>query len=140
MKASDVTFVEDAIHRPDDPRHFMRVKPFGRRVQIRNGDTVLADTTRALRLLEAGRDLYDPVFYLPREDVHATVSLIDGKVWHCPLKGDSVFFDVLDASGKVAVSEAAWSYERTFDFAEILKDLIAFDGSKVTIVEMPDAA
>ena len=64
-----VTLATATIHNPEEPRHFMRIKPAGRRVRVLRGDQVLADSTAALRVIEAGRDLYDPVLYLPRADV-----------------------------------------------------------------------
>ena len=64
-----VTLSEHTIHNPDESRHFMRVKPAGRRVRILHGSLVVADTCRASRVIEAGKDLYDPVLCIPRPDV-----------------------------------------------------------------------
>jgi uncharacterized protein (DUF427 family) len=58
---AQVTLSRDTIHNPDDPRHYMRIKPVKGRVRILLGGRVLADSTDALRLLEAGHDVYDPV-------------------------------------------------------------------------------
>ena len=60
-----VTLSRHTIHNPGDPRHFMRIKPVKGRVRILLGETVLADSRNALRLLEAGHDVYDPVLYIP---------------------------------------------------------------------------
>ena len=134
-----VTLARDTIHNPDEPRHFMRVKPVRGRVRIRLGDRVLAESGAAVRVIEAGRDLYDPVLYLPRADVAATLSRT-GKRTFCPLKGHASYFDLMADDGAVAAPEIAWSYEETLDFAESLTDLVAFDAARVTVEEHPPPA
>lgn len=130
-----VTLSQHTIHNPDEPRHFMRVKPVEGLVRISRGGKVLAESSRAVRCLEAGKDLYDPVIYMPRDDIRATLKdSAKEKTW-CPLKGHARYFDLDDGT-----AEIAWSYEETLDFADALKDLIAFYGNKVTIEEIPAAA
>ena len=129
---SEITMSTETIHNPAEPRHFMRVKSVKGRARIRLGDTVLAESGRALRVLEVGRDVYDPVIYFPPGDVTAELRERD-KQTHCPLKGDCRYFDA-DIPG---AEEIAWSYRDTLDFAVILKDLIAFDAGRVTIEESP---
>ena len=60
--------IDGLIHNPGDPQHFMRLKPAGL-VEIWADGRRIARSERALRCLEVGRDLYDPVLYLPMEDV-----------------------------------------------------------------------
>lgn len=57
------------IHNPGNNAHFMRVKPVGATVRVSRGDALLAETKGALRVLETGRDVYDPVLYIPETDV-----------------------------------------------------------------------
>ncbi len=132
-----VTRSNHTIHNPDDARHFMRVKPAGRHVRIRHGDRLVAETLGALRVLEAGKDLHDPVLYLPRADVVAKLRPAAKARTFCPLKGYASYYDLLDENGGVAIAEAAWCYEETLDLAAELSGRIAFYGSKVTIVEAP---
>ena len=126
-----VTLVKGAIHNPSEPRHFMRVVPAGSRQVARVGDRSIADSTAAMLVKEVGRDIYDPVVYFPRADVDmAALAGID-KSTHCPLKGDTEYFDI-EVDGE-RVSEAAWSYVEMVEGAEILRELVAFDGSKVAL-------
>ena len=122
------------IENPNEPRHYARVKPVDRTVEALRGGRVLARSRRALRLLEHGRDLYDPVFYIPREDLKADFRERSEST-HCPLKGDAQYFDLLDPSGGVEVEKIAWAYPAPIKSAEILADLIAFDADKVTFRE-----
>ncbi len=136
MSHEQVTLVSQAIHNPGDARHFMRIKPVKRRVRIRLGDEVLAETTAAVRLLEAGHDLYDPAFYLPAGDVTASLRQNDHST-HCPLKGDAVYFDLLGSDGSVRQEKIAWSYPKPFGFAGELAGLVAFYPDHVTFEEAP---
>lgn len=134
-----VTLARDTIHNPDEPRHFMRIKPVRARVRVRRGGRVLAESECALRVLEAGRDLYDPVLYLPAGDVRARLAPAEKKTF-CPLKGQASYLDLKSDDGRVEAAEIAWSYRETLDIAAALKDLIAFDASQVAIEELPRAA
>lgn len=129
----DITFVKNAIHRPDEPRHFMRIKQLNKLVTAAISDFNLAESDRALKLQEAGFDLYDPVYYFPREEVNMKLLKKSDHSTHCPLKGDTEYFDIqLD---HMTLEKAAFSYVNTLDEGEELKDLIAFDQEKVQIVE-----
>ena len=133
MPHPQITLSEQTIHNPGEPRHFMRLKPVGRPVQILRGDVVLARTGAALRLLEVGRDFYDPTIYVPQADVIAGLRQTQAQT-HCPLKGDAVYFDLI-VDGAVAQPEIAWSYPDPPDFALALAGHIAFYPHLVTIIE-----
>jgi len=132
MNHAEFTLVKDAIHNPAEPRHFMKLKPVNRAVRISCGDVVLAKSTRAVKLLEVGRDLYDPVIYLPVSDLVADLAPIEGKTTHCPLKGDAAYFAICEPAAAKG-DYVAWAYPDPFDFAAVLSDLIAFDAAKVRI-------
>ena len=137
MGHAETTMVRDAIHNPAEPRHFMRVKPVERRVVIWRDGEMLAETTEAVRVLEVGKDLYDPVLYLPPADVSPRLRRGDAPSSHCPLKGDAIYFDLVDESGAVAVPTIAWSYPEPFDFSSALAGRIAFYAKLVTVEEAP---
>ena len=127
-----VPLVPGMIHRPEAPRHMMRIKPAERRVRVRLGQRTLAESTRALRLIEIGRDVADPVLYLPLEDVVATLAE-SGRSTHCPLKGDTTYFDLADGTADAI----GWSYTRPLPFAAELAGHIAFDAARVTFESAP---
>ena len=136
VTTDQVTKAKDTIHNPNDARHFMRIKPIPGMVRVKFGDEVLAESKEALRLQEVGRDFYDPIIYFPREDVTAHFMIRD-KDSHCPLKGDAIYFDLLDEDRQLIAEEVAWCYPTPFNFAKQIKDRIAFYGNKVTIEEHP---
>ena len=126
-----VTLADNTIHNPNEPRHFMAIKAIPARVKISFRGGVLAESSNAVRVVEVGKVIYDPVIYMPAADVHGALEKTD-KTTHCPLKGDASYFAV---DGE----EVAWSYEAPFAFAAGLTGLRAFWASKVTVEEVPAA-
>ena len=123
----EVSLVEGAIRNPDNPHHFLVLKPVNHLVKIFRGDELLAKTNNALRAIEIGKSVYDPVLYIPTKDVIASLTRTE-KTSHCPLKGNATYFEF---EGE----EIAWSYLRPFDFAKELRDHLAFWSSKVRVEE-----
>lgn len=127
--------MDGAIRRPDAPNHFMVLKPIRRRVVIRLPDgRKLAESVRATRLLESGKTLYDPVIYLPQQDL-ATVLTRQENTTHCPLKGDASYY--MFCSDGHFIADLAWSYDQPLEFAQDIAGLIAFYGDKVVTEEHP---
>ena len=127
--------VDGAIRRPNAPNHFMVLKPITRRIVIKLPDgTVLCDSCNAIRLLEAGKSLYDPVIYLPRADCCDGLTKQE-KTTHCPLKGDASYFSY-DHNG-YTIEDLAWSYDHPFDFSQEIAGMIAFYANKVIVEEHP---
>ena len=93
----------------------------------------IARSTRAIKLKEVGRDIYDAVIYFPREDVAMGQLERISKSTHCPLKGDTEYFDARIAGQHIA--EVAWSYDRTLAFARDIEGYIAFDSRLVQVME-----
>ncbi len=92
-----------------------------RRVVVRLGDRVIADTTAALTLREAG---YPPVQYIPRADVDMTALDRSQTQTYCPYKGDASYFSI--PAGGVRSVDAIWTYETPYDSVAAIKDHIAF--------------
>jgi len=128
-----VTFVRNAIHSPQDVRHFMDIGHPEYTVTAAVDGHEIARSNRALKLKEVGRGVYDPVMYFPREDVDLSCLEATEKTTHCPLKGDTTYFDLnMDGDRR---KDIAWSYTQTIDDAALIKDLVAFDSTCVQIVE-----
>ena len=82
-----------------------RLEPVPHRVVVRLGGRTVAETTRALRVLETH---HAPTYYLPPEDVQARLEPASGSSF-CEWKGRARYFDV-SVEGTMA-GRAAWSYE-----------------------------
>ena len=109
-------------HVQDYPRP-PALEPVQHRLRVvLNGETV-AETTRALRILETH---HAPTYYIPREDV--TSALIpEGGTTFCEWKGHAEYFDV-QAAGKTA-HRAAWCYPSPDAPFEALAGHISFYAS-----------
>lgn len=86
-----------------------------RRIRAQLGGTVLADSTRALRVLETS---HPPTYYIPPEDVRTELLVpIEGGSF-CEWKGMAAYSDaVIDGQ---RYSRVAWSYaEPTARFAKL---------------------
>jgi len=81
------------------------VRPSERRARIELGGVVIADTDRALRVLETS---HPPTLYLPLDDVAAGVLRPAAGSSLCEFKGRAAYFDV--AAGGRLVEQGAWYY------------------------------
>lgn len=90
------------------------LEPVPQRIILRLGGALVADTMRALRVLETH---HAPTYYLPLQDIQATLNPAQGSSF-CEWKGVARYFDVV--LGSAAASGAAWAYDTpTVPFAAI---------------------
>lgn len=116
----------------DSSARAIEIAPFGGRVRIRAGGTIVADSAHAMMLEESG---LPPVFYLPRGDVRMEHFSPNERTSHCPHKGDASYFN-LDA-GDGPIADAAWSYEAPYPIAVSIAGCLAFYPDKVEIETLP---
>lgn len=135
---TDVTMVKNAIHNPADARHFMRIAEPEHEITAVFAGVELARSQQALKVKEVGYDIYDAVIYFPRADVSMALLEKNSKTTHCPLKGDTEYFDLKTDSQQV--ENIAWSYNQTLDIASQLQDYIGFDARLVNVAELTAGA
>ena len=99
-----------------------RVEPLDRHVRVVLGGETIAESDRALRVLETSSP---PTVYVPREDVR-TELLIDaeGEPTVCEWKGKAHYLHA-EAGGRRA-ERAAWHYPEPKEGYEQLRDHLAF--------------
>lgn len=98
-----------------------RVEPVPQRIQVVFNGVEIADTRRAMRVLETS---HPPNYYIPPGDVLAGALRPAGGGSFCEWKGAARYFDV--AAGDSVAARAAWSYpDPTAAFAAI-RDHVAF--------------
>ena len=102
------------------------VSPDARLVRVIHQGTLVAETQRALRILETASP---PTFYLPPEDVRRDLLVRAGGASLCEWKGSARYWSLrIDGD---EVQNVAWSYEQPFpEFAQI-QSYIGFYPSKV---------
>lgn len=115
------------------PDHPITIEPNPRRVRVRLGGVVVAETTRALTLREA---TYPPVQYVPREDARMEHFARTAHATHCPYKGDAAYYTL-----KVGAEErgnAVWTYEAPFPAVAAIAGHLAFYPNRVDAIEESD--
>jgi uncharacterized protein (DUF427 family) len=112
------------------PDHPITITKGPKRVTVRFGGTVVADTRNALTLRERH---YRPVFYVPRQDAEMAHFVRSSHATYCPYKGDAAYYS-LQAGGSAA-EDAVWSYERPYPAMAKIAGYLAFYPDKVEISE-----
>ena len=96
------------------------LEPVPQRITIRLGAALVADTTRALRVLETH---HAPTYYLPPGDILATLRAVQGSSF-CEWKGVARYFDVI--AGDKTAPRAAWCYDSSTARFAALTGYVAF--------------
>lgn len=116
------------------PDHPITIEPNPKRVRVTFAGTVIADTTHALTLKEAG---YPAVFYVPRADADMSLLKPNAHTTHCPYKGNASYFSI-KAGGRSA-ENAVWSYQQPYPAVQEIKGHLAFYPDRVdSIEELPE--
>jgi uncharacterized protein (DUF427 family) len=103
-----------------------RVEPTGKRVQVIIDGVIVADTTRAKRVLETS---HPPVYYIPPEDVRIEFFTANRHATMCEYKGAASYYDA-DVNGR-RIANVAWFYRQPSPGFETIRDHLAFYPSKV---------
>jgi uncharacterized protein (DUF427 family) len=123
LKEIDMTEKTVKIPGPDHP---ITIEPASKRVVVRSGDKVIADTVHALFLREAK---YSAVQYIPRNDVDMSALVRSETTSYCPYKGEASYFSIPSGGGRSV--DAVWSYEAPHDAVAEIKDYLAFYPDRV---------
>jgi uncharacterized protein (DUF427 family) len=103
-----------------------RVEASQKLVRVEFAGEVIAETTRARRVLETS---HPPVFYIPLEDVRGEFLRPSRRHTYCEFKGEASYYDLV-AGGREA-REAAWYYPEPAARYEVLRDHVAFYPGRV---------
>lgn len=96
-----------------------------RRVLVRAGEKIIADSSRAARVLETASP---PTFYLPPDDVNMDLLRPANGTSMCEWKGRAGYWSVVLAGG-TNIAKVAWSYPApTAEFAAIAGWLSFYPG------------
>jgi len=103
-----------------------RIAEDGRRVVVRAGDWVIAETSRALRVLETASP---PTFYLPTQDVASEWLEPAPGSSRCEWKGEARYWNVVLPDERLPA--VAWSYPDPFPEFESLREHVSFYPARV---------
>ena len=112
---------EEVVGHPHDPFKRIDALRSSRHVVVALNGTVLADTTRAVALLETGLPTR---WYFPREDVRMELLESSSHRTTCAYKGHASYYSVMDA--RASGRDIAWTYPEPLHDAEHVRDLVCF--------------
>jgi uncharacterized protein (DUF427 family) len=110
------------------------VEPCRRRVRVKLGGETLADSTRALRVLETS---HPPTVYVPSPDVrNDLLAAGDARSTWCEFKGAARYLDAIVGDRRVLA--VGWTYPRPAPGYEALRGHIAFYPGRVDAAWLDD--
>jgi uncharacterized protein (DUF427 family) len=113
----------ESVH--DYPRP-PRVEPCARRVRVEFNGEVIAESDRALRVLETSSP---PTIYVPPDDVREDLLWPAAGKTVCEFKGTASYHHI--SVGERVAESAAWRYRRPTERYAELRDHIAFYAGRV---------
>jgi uncharacterized protein (DUF427 family) len=113
------------------PDHPITITSNSKRVVVKVGDQIIADTRAALVLREAD---YPPVQYIPRRDVDMSKLQRTDHATYCPYKGECAYYSIPD--GGERATNAVWTYEAPYESVASIKDHLAFYLDRVDLAEL----
>lgn len=112
------------------PDHPITIERNSRRVVVKVGGRVIADTRDALALKEAS---YPAALYIPRRDADMALLERTDHATYCPYKGECSYYSI-PLGGERTVN-AVWTYEHPYDAVSAIRDHLAFYGTRVDSIE-----
>jgi uncharacterized protein (DUF427 family) len=125
-RTMDAFYEEDEriVGHAADPYHRIDIRRTARHLVVRDGDRVIADSTRPLALYESG---FAPRWYVPRDDLdEQALTPADGQTF-CPYKGLASYYDIGQRRN------AAWSYPQAWPEVSRVANLVSFEPQKIDV-------
>lgn len=104
-----------------------RVEPVPERIRVVVDGIVVADTVKALRVLETS---HPPTYYLPLADGRADLFVASSSSSFCEFKGRASYLTLVLPSGR-RIEDVAWVYPTPSPGFEAIAGHLAFYASKV---------
>jgi uncharacterized protein (DUF427 family) len=118
----------------EEKRHYNVIDHYERKLTIQFKDEIIAETTNAFILKEVGQGVYNPVFYIPKEDIRIKLEPEPKRESHCPIKGDATYWNV---EGDFTSNYFAWSYEEPLPRSKKIEGCVAFNLEYITFISEP---
>ena len=114
------------------PEHPITISRNPSRLRVLAAGHVIADTTDGVSFTESGRTVH----YFPRKDVETGFLSETATRSSSEYAGEAVHYTML-IDGEL-LEDVAWSYPHPYPAADAVRDLIAFDPSRVEVYEVTD--
>lgn len=114
--------IQERVPVHGDAGHWLHISQSPRHLRVFFGGETIVSSKRAKLVREAE---VLPVYYFPREDVHADLFTASSRRSECPVKG-AASYGSIEAGGKSA-ENAVWSFPNPLPAASAIKDHFAFE-------------
>jgi uncharacterized protein (DUF427 family) len=125
-RTMDAFYEEDEriVGHAADAYHRIDIRQSSRHLVVKDGERLVADTTRPIVLFESG---FAPRWYVPRQDITENVLIpVEGQTF-CPYKGLASYYGIGDHK------KAAWSYTRAWPEVARVSNLVSFEPDEVEV-------
>ena len=106
-------------------KHPINIEPLGKKVTVRVGGQVVAESDNALVVKEAS---YPAALYIPRSDAKMDLLERTSHGSYCPYKGEAYYYRI--PAGGERSTNAIWTYEQPYEAVAPIKGHLAFCGSR----------
>ncbi len=107
------------------------IRPAGGTWVVRAGGAVIGESERALELIEGD---YNPVIYIPRDDMAMAFLEPSETASTCPHKGVASYFSIVTKS--TTLTDAAWTYDDPKDGVAEIEGHLAFYTNQVAVEQL----
>lgn len=116
-------------------RHYAIIDKYNRKLTLKFNNEIIAYSEQALILKEVGKSVYNPVLYIPKQDLKIELNKEEHRSSYCPIKGDATYWNL--NGEKATDSYFAWSYEEPLPRSKKLKGYVSFNLNYITIISEP---
>jgi len=114
--------LDEIVQYDFEPGYVVFTMPASKRLRVKVGDDILADTINGLVLYESD---HLPVYYFPMEDVSMQNFYLSGKTTCCPYKGDTEYYSL--KVGKDHVENIMWHYPKPIMKCPDISSYVGFE-------------
>ena len=125
-RAMDGFYEEDEriVGHAADLYHRNDIRQSSRRLVVKDGTRIVADTKRPLVLYESG---FAPRWYVPRQDIEQSALVpVEGQTF-CPYKGLASYYDIGERK------RAGWSYLRAWPEVARVSNFVSFEPDVIDV-------
>jgi uncharacterized protein (DUF427 family) len=125
-RAMDAFYEEDEriVGHAADAYHRIDIRQSSRRLVVKDGAKLIADTPRPLVLYESG---FAPRWYVPRKDIdEKALAPVEGQTF-CPYKGMASYYDIGERK------KAAWSYVQAWPEVARISNFVSFEPDDIDV-------
>lgn len=110
--------------------HIITIQPMAKKVIIHWENIILGISNNVLKMYENN---YDPVIYIPFEDISTTHLVQSDFTSYCPFKGDASYWNLVK-NGRILKENIAWQYKNPIDDVREIKDHLCFYKDIVSLI------